>query len=167
MNKEIHLPLIIVACTGNICRSPMAEAVLRHYVEQRGIAAQVSSCGLDAPVGRSPHKYALEVNAARGIPIDTNKRSQACVSAELKRASVIFVMENHHRHQVLHRYSAVGGKTFLLGHWQNGLQIPDPVNDPLPMFEQVYEYIDQGSQSWLDHLLKAGLIQTKDASGSN
>ena len=163
MNPSTDLPLIIVACTGNICRSPMAEAVLRHYVEQRGIAAQVSSCGLDAPVGRRPHKYAVQVNEARGIPIDESKRSQACVSAELKRASVIFVMENHHRHQILHRHSAVGGKTFLLGHWQ-GLQIPDPVNDPLPVFEQVYDYIDQGSQAWLDHLLKAGLVKTKDAS---
>lgn len=39
MSQAVDLPLIIVACTGNICRSPMAEAVLRHYVEQRGIAA--------------------------------------------------------------------------------------------------------------------------------
>lgn len=167
MNANSDLPLIIVACTGNICRSPMAEAVLRYYVEQRGIAAQVSSCGLDAPVGRRPHEYAIQVNADRGIPIDENKRSQACVSAELKQAAVIFVMENHHRHQILHRYPAVGGKTFLLGHWQQGLQIPDPVKSPLPVFEQVYDYIDQGSQSWLEHLLKAGLVHPKEASGSN
>lgn len=160
MSTSAELPLLVVACTGNICRSPMAEAVLQHYLQQRGIAAQVSSCGLDAPIGRTPHRYALQVNEANGIPIASDKRSQACVSAELKRATIILVMENHHRHQVLHRHAAVGGKTFLLGHWQ-GLEIPDPVKDPLPVFEQVYEYIDQGCQSWIDHLLQAGLISVQ------
>lgn len=166
MTTSETLPLLVVACTGNICRSPMAEAVLRHYIKERGIAAQVSSCGLDAPIGRSPHRYAIQVNEAHGIPIDADKRSQACVSAELKQATLILVMEDHHRHQVLHRHSQVGGKTFLLGHWEK-VQIPDPVNDPLPMFEEVYEYIDKGCQSWLDHLLEAGLVSKLPGAGQN
>lgn len=166
MITTVNTPLLIVACTGNICRSPMAEAVLRHYLQQRGIAAQVSSCGLDAPIGRSPHPYAIQVNEAHGIPIDINKRSQACVSAELKRATLILVMETHHRHQVLNRHAQVGGKTFLLGHW-GGVEIPDPIRDPLPVFEQVYEYIDQGCQAWIDHLLQAGLVSKQLTTDQN
>jgi len=69
-------------------------------------------------------------------------------------------MENHHRHQMLHRFSAVGGKTFLLGHWQNE-EIPDPVQSPLTVFEQVYDQIEQGCAAWLDHLLEANMIKKK------
>lgn len=48
-----ELPLLMVVCTGNICRSPMAEAVLRYQVQQRGLAARVESSGLEAPDRKS------------------------------------------------------------------------------------------------------------------
>lgn len=150
-------PLLMVACTGNICRSPMAEAVLRYQLALRGVQAQVASCGLDAPVGRTPHKFALQVNHDRGIPIAADKRSEACVSAALKHATVLLVMENHHRHTVLRRYPFASGKTFLLGHWQ-GQEIADPLHEPLPAFEQVFDQIDQGCSAWIDHMLQAGLL---------
>jgi len=150
-------PLLMVVCTGNICRSPMAEAVLRDQIKKRGLAAQVASCGLDAPVGRLPHRYAVQVNQARGVPIDEGKRSMRCSTTALKQALIIFVMEDHHRHQILHRHVEVGGKTFLLGHWQEQ-QIADPVQSPLEAFEVVYEQIEQGCAAWLDHLVAANMV---------
>ncbi|NYT60529.1 low molecular weight phosphotyrosine protein phosphatase [Alcaligenaceae bacterium] len=156
-DHNIHTPLLMVACTGNICRSPMAEAVLRHHLALRGVQAQVASCGLDAPVGRTPHKFALQVNQARGVPIDQDKRSEACMSAVLKHSTLLLVMENHHRHTVLRRHPFASGKTFLLGHWQ-GQEIADPLREPLPAFEQVFDQIDQGCSAWIDHMLQAGLL---------
>src|SRR5690625_302066 len=152
------LPLLTVVCTGNICRSPMAEAVLRHQVAERGIAAQVDSSGLEAPIGRRPHRYALQVNEERGIPIDDDKRSILSTSASLQHATVILVMESHHRHHILHQYPAVGGKTFLLGHWQD-VEIDDPIRSPLEDFYTVYDQVEAGCAAWLDHLLQAGLVR--------
>lgn len=164
MNRTINpandWPLLMVVCTGNICRSPMGEAILRHLIQERGIAAQVDSSGLEAPIGRSAHEYALQVNKARGIPIDADKRSQQCVSAALRHSTLILVMENHHRHQILQRFPAVGGKTFLMGHWQ-GIEIADPVRSPLAAFEQVFDELHAGCNAWLDHLLEAKLIHKR------
>src|SRR5690625_1225008 len=127
------LPGLMVVCTGSICRSPTAEAVLRHQVQERGLAARVDSSGLEAPIGRRAQRYARQVTEERGIPIDEDKRSILSTSAGLQQSTLILVMENHHRHQILHRYSAVGGKTFLLGHWQ-GIEIADPIRSPLSAF---------------------------------
>lgn len=157
MTNQSSNPLLMVACTGNICRSPMAEAVLRYHLAQRGVQARVASCGLDAPSGRTPHKFALQVNQARGIPIEPDKRSEACISANLKHVTALLVMENHHRHQVLRRHPFASGKTFLLGHWQ-GVEIADPLHSPLPAFEEVFDQIDQGCQAWIDHMLQVGLL---------
>src|SRR5690625_478253 len=107
-------PLILMICTGNICRSPMAEAVMRHYVKQRGIKADVLSCGLDAPVGRRPHRFALQVNESHGIPISEEKTSVLCEPAQLKYATLLLVMENHHLHQVIRRHANAIVKTFYL-----------------------------------------------------
>jgi len=130
---------------------------MRHYVKQRGIKADVLSCGLDAPVGRRPHRFALQVNKSHGIPISEEKTSVLCEPAQLKYATLLLVMENHHRHQVMRRHAYASGKTFLLGHWEEA-EIPDPLHEPLSAFEAVYEQIDQGCQSWLDHALQSGLL---------
>src|SRR5690625_7412772 len=99
------LPVLMVVCTGNICRSPMAEAVLRHQVQQRGLAARVDSSGPEAPIGRRAHRYARQVNEERGIPTAEDERSSLSTSAGLQRARLILAKERHHRHQILRRYS--------------------------------------------------------------
>lgn len=155
--KETSAPLLMVMCTGNICRSPMAEQVLRHQLAQRDIMAEVASCGLAAPVGRRPHPFALQVNEKHNIPISPEKRSIACTSAGLKRASILLVMDHQHRYQIMRRYPFASGKTFLLGHWTDE-EILDPLHSPLEAFEQVYNQVDQGCRLWIDHLLQAGML---------
>ena len=47
------VPLLLTVCTGNVCRSPMAEALLRHHLTLVGLPAVVASLGLVAPVPES------------------------------------------------------------------------------------------------------------------
>lgn len=157
MQEFSDVPLLMVICTGNICRSPMAEAVLRDELAKRDIEAEVDSCGLEAPVGRSPHKFAIQVNDQQGIPIATDKKSIAAVSANLKRATLLLVMDHQHRYQIMQRYPFASGKTFLLGHWSNE-EIADPVRSPIEDFEQVYKQVEQGCSLWVDHLVQAGML---------
>lgn len=155
---DTSLPVLLVMCTGNVCRSPMAETVLRHQLAQRSVKATVASCGLGAPIGRAPHPFALQVNQERGVPIAEDKRALQASSADLKRAAIVLVMDNGHRHEIMRRYAFASGKTFLLGHWQ-GQEIADPLHSPVEDFRLVYDQVDQGCRSWIDQLLQGGMLQ--------
>ncbi|WP_338619116.1 low molecular weight protein-tyrosine-phosphatase [Pigmentiphaga sp. CHJ604] len=145
-------------CTGNVCRSPMAEALMAHYLSQRRLAAAVISRGLAAPVGRPPHPYAKEVSLSHGIEIAPDKRASTVSSADMNMAAAIFVMDSGHRREVQQRFPTASGKTFLLGQWQ-GLEISDPINEPLPSFERVWKQCEDGTVAWITRLAEAGMLR--------
>ncbi|WP_255407798.1 low molecular weight protein-tyrosine-phosphatase [Pigmentiphaga sp. NML080357] len=145
-------------CTGNVCRSPMAEALLVHYVAHLGLDATVISRGLAAPVGRPPHPHAVAVAQAHGVPLHPEKRAVAVSSAEMALAAVVFVMDGSHRREVQERFPTASGKTFLLGQWQ-GEDIADPINEPLPAFERAWQQCEKGAQEWVKRLHEAGMLR--------
>src|SRR5690606_32323302 len=123
-------PLILIMCTGNVCRSPMAEALMRHRLAEQGIAARVLSRGLAAPVGREPHPFAVATAQHFGVPIAADKRAAQVNPVDLRVATVVLVMDAGHRRRVQRRYPAAGGKTFLLRHWLDSQDISDPLHEP-------------------------------------
>lgn len=155
------VPLLLIMCTGNVCRSPMAEALFNHHLAERGLVAQVISRGLAAPVGRPPHPYAIETANAHGVSIAPDKRAAAVTSADVSQAAAIFVMDSGHRQEVHKRYPGASGKTFLLGHWQNE-EIADPVNEPLHAFEHVWQQCDIAAKSWVERLCEAGIVRARE-----
>ena len=153
-----NIPLIVVLCTGNLCRSPMAEALLRHTLAQRGLAARVISRGLAAPVGRAPHPFALRAAEHFGIPIAPDKRASAVSRAELRAAALILVMDKGHYHEVLQRFPRASGKTFMLRHWQEDAEIADPLNRPYATFLAQWSVMQTACSAWVDHLVEAGML---------
>lgn len=154
-------PLIVILCTGNLCRSPMVATLLRRLLAQRRIAADVLSRGLAAPIGRPPHPFALRTAKHFGVPIAPDKRSGAVNPMELRAAAVILVMDRSHRREVQRRFPYASGKTFLLGHWQGDTEIADPVNAPYATFVEQWAFMQTACAAWLDHLLKAGMLAAK------
>lgn len=154
-----NVPLLLVMCTGNVCRSPMAEALLDHRLQQAGLLGEVISRGLAAPVGRAPHPFAIDICEKNGIKIAESKRAAGVIGAEVNAATAIFVMDADHRREVQQRFPTASGKTFLLGQWQNA-EIPDPINQSREVFEQVWRQIDDGINSWIIRLNDAGMLRS-------
>lgn len=151
-------PVLLVLCTGNVCRSPMAEALFARRMDELKLDAVVMSRGLAAPVGRRPHPHAVAVAQAKGIPLNEGKRAAAVTSADMAMATVVFVMDAGHRREVQQRFPTATGKTFLLGQWSSQ-EIADPINEPLSAFELAWDQCDSGAKEWLRRLHEAGMLR--------
>lgn len=129
---------ILVVCIGNICRSPMAEALLRQMLP----AARVSSAGLGALVGRPAEPFAQELMRERGIDISAHRARQ--ITAELVRDSeLVLVMESGQVRDLERVSGTARGRTFRLGHWGD-FEIPDPYEQPREAFERALREIERG-----------------------
>src|SRR3954462_12258337 len=103
---------LLFICTGNTCRSPMAEAIARKIAIERGLSAvDVASAGTSASDGAAASDGALLVGMERHMDLG-NHRSQLLTRALVKESDLILVMGSHH----LERVQALGGgdKAYLL-----------------------------------------------------
>jgi len=145
---------IVTICTGNICRSPVAEAALRAQLGAcLASPPEVSSAGLHALVGRGIDPGSAAAATARDIVLHEHAARQ--FTDEIGRESdVILVMETHHRQEIAARWPHLLGKTFLLGHFDGGRQVPDPYRQGPGMHAQAVEIISLCSTSWAEQIRK-------------
>lgn len=103
-----------MVCTGNICRSPMAEAMLRHELAARGCHdVEVTSAGTWANLGDPAMPEALEVLRSRGIDLEGH-RSRPVDLEELAAADVVVAMTSVHLQELRRMSEAVGTKLLLM-----------------------------------------------------
>jgi protein-tyrosine phosphatase len=138
---------ILTVCTGNICRSPVAEYLLQHELKNGGRSATVQSAGIGALVHHPADETALMVMTEQGISMEAHHARQ--ISLEHSRwADLILVMENHHLEYVLRFDPTARGKTFLLGHWSKR-EVPDPYRKGEMAHRNCYAMIGHEVKSWL------------------
>jgi protein-tyrosine phosphatase len=151
MNQFVK-PVIALVCTGNTCRSPMAETLLRERLCKKlgsEDAVRVLSAGVAAGVGSGASPQAIEVMGKRGLDL-TGHSSRPLDDAVMNVADLVLTMTQGHRRAILAAWPDMQDRVHTLR--RDGGDISDPVGMPVEVYESCADQIDRELAAWLDAL---------------
>lgn len=137
-----------MVCLGNICRSPIAEGIMRHKIKQHGLTWVVESAGTESyHIGEAPHHFAQKICREHGIDI-SEFRAAKFTSDAFTAYDQIYAMAG----DVYREITRIGGKNadmskvdYFLNELHKGSNesVPDPWYGPEEGYKAVYEMIDK------------------------
>lgn len=136
-------PLVLFVCTGNVCRSPMAEALLRCHLPP-DLPWRVASAGTCAFDGDEASTGTVEALAEEGIEFSAHL-SQRLTSKLVQDAHLIVALTRSHRDDILDRFPAAARKVFLLKSFDpqaaDDKDVPDPIGGDLSVYRRCRDSI--------------------------
>jgi protein-tyrosine phosphatase len=154
---KIH---VLFVCLGNICRSPMAEGMFRHLVEQRGLADRffIDSAGTSG--FHEGEKADLRMRrTARGHGVELTSLSRPVRTADFSQFHYILAMDGHNLRDLRNMAEAAGSAGSQLQKMREydpetqGGDVPDPYYGGDDGFEEVFEILERSCNALLDHIL--------------
>jgi len=151
MNQFVK-PVIVIVCTGNTCRSPMAETLLRDLLDRRfgrEDVARVLSAGVAAQRGSGASPQSVEVMGRRGLDL-TGHCSQPLDDPLMCMADLVLTLTRRHRDAILAAWPNRKDRIFTLR--RDGGDVSDPVGMPVEIYEQCADQIREELEKWVDAL---------------
>lgn len=145
---------ILVICTGNICRSPYAEALLRQSLGTKGlVGTRVESAGFIGP-GRPAEPRGFALAEARGVDLSAH-RSRLVQPDDAGNFDLVVAMTYRHRDDVMRKLGIGSDRVVLLGDFDpegDAREIPDPFGQSDAVFQRVFARIERAIRGLSEHL---------------
>jgi len=143
---------VLVVCLGNICRSPMGEAVLKDVALKRGLNITVDSAGTAGyHVGEEPDERTVAVCKKHNVPIDSTAR-QVKTSDFIHFTHILAADESNLRHLNNMKPANTTAEVRLWGSYLDNKPIPDPYYGGVSGFEKVFQQCVILSNAFLDEV---------------
>ncbi|MGD8502796.1 MAG: low molecular weight protein arginine phosphatase, partial [Syntrophobacterales bacterium] len=162
MVSPANIHNILFVCTGNSCRSPLAEGLMKKLLSDSPIAgAEIGSAGLTALPGSPASFNAVRVAQENSISLQEHRARQ--VTPELiDSADLILVMEPRHQQELLSRHPEASVKTLLLRHFARYGSQTRGINDPYGLNLEAYRFCFEDIKECIESLHQ-WLVETNRA----
>ena len=155
--KNLSQMVVLVVCTGNTCRSPMAEKLMQAKLQKRfGLQTKetpspitVLSAGISAMSGGRASAEAAKTMHEVGLDL-THHRSSPLTERLANHADLILAMTSGHRQSILSRWPQLAQKTFLVS--QDGYDVSDPFGSEVEVYRACAEQIDGFLEPWVERI---------------
>ncbi len=168
--KQTDEKNVIFVCTGNTCRSPMAEAIFRYEAKRRGLAVSVCPAGTEADERGRMNINSLRTLANHGLSIENFSPTQLTLEM-VDKAFAVVCMTERHRDVVKNAYArwkAVPVEDVKTVHAYSdfcGYSIPDPYGMPIEEYERTYVALEGGMSAIIGKLFATVESQKTKKSG--
>ncbi|MEX2512615.1 MAG: low molecular weight protein-tyrosine-phosphatase [Cyclobacteriaceae bacterium] len=150
---------VLFVCLGNICRSPLAEAILNHKISDRKYQENIScdSCGTsDFHIGELPDERALACAVNNGLTL--NHRGRQLHRTDFRDFDYLIAMDHSNFEKINQLATVVGAQPKnlrLMREFQESaefLEVPDPYYGGEEGFQKVFEILDEAITGFLHHV---------------